>query len=391
MAEKTKSTQEELPLHEVVLKLMFEFNKEKPAELTSTDIFWKISDPSLNELQITQVLNWLVNEKRLVLFAGKYALDRFEFLDQRNRDNAETNPNSATSTASKQEIPLHETVLKIMFEANREKPAELTAIDIYWKTSDPAVSERNIVEVLNWLVAQRKVDHFAGKYSLDRFEFLEQKTADKPIEKNETSEARTVGKKAQKPIKTEVKPEPKVVKEEPKKTEPPRVEETPKPKVNVEEKRVPKVKEEPTTRVEQEISSPASPPITPKRWDRFNTTLAVFAGIVVLYTLYLTGLTFSSPIVSSSTKNIQTEITQLEKQFEALNEIKSSGSDDQRTEKLERKLELFQEISQLRSDQLLAYQKEISANSDHQRLLLRLIVSNLLLLIILGTAVARRF
>lgn len=171
---KNQSNQEEIPLHEVVLKLMYDFNKEKPAELTATDIFWKLSDPAVSEVQIGQVLKWLVNEKRVESFSGKYSLDRFEFLDQRNGD--PTNPYfQQNSTAKTKEIPLHEVVLEIMFNANPDKPEELTATDIFWKTNDPAISERQIVEVLNWLVSHGRVEHLTGKYSLDRFEFIDQK------------------------------------------------------------------------------------------------------------------------------------------------------------------------------------------------------------------------
>lgn len=71
MSEKTKSTQEEVPLHEVVLELMFEANKEKPAELSAKDVFWKISDSTLIERNIEEVLNWLVSKRRAEEYLGK--------------------------------------------------------------------------------------------------------------------------------------------------------------------------------------------------------------------------------------------------------------------------------------------------------------------------------
>lgn len=89
---KTKSTEEEVPLHEVVLKVMFEVNKEKPQEMTASDVFWKMSDPALSERQVTEVLNWLVHKRRLEHFAGKYSLDRFEFLDQKKAEQEEEAP-----------------------------------------------------------------------------------------------------------------------------------------------------------------------------------------------------------------------------------------------------------------------------------------------------------
>lgn len=399
MAEKTKSTQEELPLHEVVLKLMFEFNKEKPAELTSTDIFWKISDPSLSEIQITQVLNWLVNEKRLEKFVGKYSLDRFEFLEQRKRYNAETNPESATSTESNEDIPLHETVLKIMYDASREKPEEMTPNDVFWKTSDPAISERNIAEVLTWLVSQRKVDHFAGKYSLDRFEFLEQKNAEKAEDKSDKKSPKA--KKASQPkssqdevVPSKPAPEQKVPKDE---------KITPKPKV------APKVKAEPksTKEVESGVREPLLKPqqkqktqvkksvdveqpvqINSKRWDKVTTTLALIAGVIVIYMVYLISASMSNPDATSDVSSVQSDITRLEEQYDQLSEAQISS--DQKVEILERKLAILKGITQKRSEQLSRYQQENRLTSDGNSVLLRLIVSNLLLFIILGAAVTRR-
>lgn len=402
MAEKTKSTQEELPLHEVVLKLMFEFNKEKPAELTPTDVFWKISDSSLSELQITQVLNWLVNEKRVEQFAGKYSLDRFEFLEQRSRDNAEANPNGVNSKASKEEIPLHETVLKIMFDANSEKPAEMTSNDVFWKISDPAVSERNIAEVLTWLVGQRKVDHFAGKYSLDRFEFLEQKNAKKVEVKSDVKPAKTkpvsppkpkeiVPPKPPKAPKPPVEPAPKVVVEEPKKPSPPKAKPEAKAKEPepVKDKIVPKVKVAPKVQPKPVREVIPAQAIT-KRWDKFNTTVAALAGVILIYMIFL----ISSAIGNSNSDNsansneVQTEIVRLEDQYNKLNTAQSQSEEG--IELLENKMQLLEEINQKRSVLAAIHTDELLAGSNLNSLLLRLIVANLLLTILLIAAVGRR-
>lgn len=72
-------------------------------------------------------------------------------------------------------LPLHEVVLKIMFQENIEKAAQMTASDVLWKIDNPEISERKIREVLDWLVRQKKVELYLGKYSIDRIEFLEQK------------------------------------------------------------------------------------------------------------------------------------------------------------------------------------------------------------------------
>ncbi len=71
------------------------------------------------------------------------------------------------------EIPLHEVVLKVMFLENTERAAEMTSQDILWKIENPEISERQVREVLEWLVHHKKVSYYAGKYNLDRYEFLE--------------------------------------------------------------------------------------------------------------------------------------------------------------------------------------------------------------------------
>lgn len=71
--------------------------------------------------------------------------------------------------------PLHEIVLKILFFEDTEKAAKMTAENVLWKIDNPEISERQVREVLDWLVRQKRVELYLGKYSLDRIEFLEQK------------------------------------------------------------------------------------------------------------------------------------------------------------------------------------------------------------------------
>jgi hypothetical protein len=56
-----------------------------------------------------------------------------------------------------------------------EKAAEMKPEDVLWRIDNPEISERQVREVLNWLVKQKKVALYLGKYSIDRIEFLEQK------------------------------------------------------------------------------------------------------------------------------------------------------------------------------------------------------------------------
>lgn len=86
------------------------------------------------------------------------------------------------------ELPLHEVILKIMYNEDREKPKALSPKDILWKIDNPEITERYVREVLDWLVRERKVSMYLDKYSLDRYEFLEQKTKNKDIEEEEEKE-----------------------------------------------------------------------------------------------------------------------------------------------------------------------------------------------------------
>lgn len=80
-------------------------------------------------------------------------------------------------------LPIHEVILKIMYNADREKPIGLSSSDILWKIDNPEITERYVREVLGWLVRERKVKLYLEKYSLDRHEFLTQKT--KNVEEEE--------------------------------------------------------------------------------------------------------------------------------------------------------------------------------------------------------------
>ncbi len=80
------STLTDLPLHEVILKIMYNEDKEKSVELKPKDILWKIDNPEVTERHVREALDWLVREKRVKLYLNKYSLDRYEFLDQKAKD-----------------------------------------------------------------------------------------------------------------------------------------------------------------------------------------------------------------------------------------------------------------------------------------------------------------
>lgn len=86
------------------------------------------------------------------------------------------------------DLPIHEVILKIMYKTDREKPIGLTTADILWKIDNPEITERYVREVLDWLVRERKVKLYLEKYSLDRYEFLEQKAKNQEEDEEEVVE-----------------------------------------------------------------------------------------------------------------------------------------------------------------------------------------------------------
>lgn len=83
------STPTDLPIHEVILKIMYNANREKPIGLTTADVLWKIDNPEITEQYIREVLDWLVRQKKVELYLDKYSLNRYEFLEQRAKSDEE--------------------------------------------------------------------------------------------------------------------------------------------------------------------------------------------------------------------------------------------------------------------------------------------------------------
>ncbi len=303
MAGKKPSTPKEIPLHDVVLKIMFEANKEKPAKLTASDVFWKISDANVSEITISDVLKWLVAQKRVENLSSEYWLDRFEFLEQRSADEGENSSHKNNKKSNGEDLPLHEVVLEIMFKASKERPAEFTLDDIFWKISDPSVRESQLGDVLKWLAHHHRVEHRLGKYSLDRIEFLDQKKAEEakaPV-KEKIAKAKkepkppvkkVVKKVAPKKIIIPTAPEETVLESKPKPSKKPVVKSPPKKvlteKVN-EVKKTPKKPElvkdiqvKPAVKAEGIIKSKVETDQI-----KVNTLLLLLIAICFLYTIYV--------------------------------------------------------------------------------------------------------
>lgn len=77
-------TEVTLPLHEQLLKIMFLENPKKPKAMSPEDLLWKIDNPEITERQIKEVCEWLVYKKKCQRSFGKYIMDRYTFLEQKN-------------------------------------------------------------------------------------------------------------------------------------------------------------------------------------------------------------------------------------------------------------------------------------------------------------------
>lgn len=278
MADKKASTPKEIPLHEVVLSVMYAANKERPAELTVNDVYRGVADNTLSENNISDVLNWLVAQKEVEYASGKYSLDRFSFLEERKKDLEK----QGISSELPKDTPLHEVVLNAMFAANTNEPAKLTLDDVFWRISDPKVHKSHLGDVMNWLQNQRRVEYLSGKYSLDSIEFQDQKKAEEPKVKKAPKKKKPVKKKTVETPKIVIPPAPKKEVKEPEKpktTEKKKVvKEAPKkkvekpaaaPKKKVESEKKPVVKSEPkkvVPKTEKPIETPVPPkPIEPEK------------------------------------------------------------------------------------------------------------------------------
>ncbi|MFK7787141.1 MAG: DUF5457 domain-containing protein [Crocinitomicaceae bacterium] len=421
MSDKKTSTPQEIPLHEVVLKIMFEANPERPAELTVSQVHRKLTDPSISESNILDVLRWLVAQKQVERVSGKfYSLDRFEFIEQRIRDAKESGKELNQVT---EDNPLHEVIVSLMFEASKGEPTKFTLDDVSWMISDPKVHKSLVGDVLKWLLNQGRVEYLAGKYSLDPIEFQDQEKAvekavekappkKKPATKSKPKKKETPQKQAKIVIPTseeEKAPLEKKKEVQPKKKETPEKkpeiviptskeekvapkkekEVQPKPKESIAEK-VPtpepkKVEKKVEKVVERKVEPPVAPvaaisepqPVSP----RWRMPVLIVSVICVVYTFYL--LFVLNATVSMSTNNgyseqITKELTSAKSTLEAVSEKGSSNEKD--IDFLQEKLHSIEELTQNASEN----NQNGASNDKINSLLTRLIIALLLSLILVS-------
>lgn len=71
----------EEPLHEIVLRVVYLANPERPLTLSTDDVFWKVEQPHMSPVKLKEVLEWLVRKGDMEKDLGKYILSRPKFFE----------------------------------------------------------------------------------------------------------------------------------------------------------------------------------------------------------------------------------------------------------------------------------------------------------------------
>ncbi len=70
-------------LHDHILRLAFLADTDRPAQLSTEDLFWKLEDPHLALPKIKECLEWLVQQGDMVVDRGKYGLSKAKFFEMK--------------------------------------------------------------------------------------------------------------------------------------------------------------------------------------------------------------------------------------------------------------------------------------------------------------------
>jgi hypothetical protein len=377
-SEKKTSTPKEIPLHEVVLKIMFEANRERPAELTVSQVHRKITDETISESNILDVLKWLVAQKQVECTSGKfYSLDRFELIEQRIRDAKET---GKELNLISEDNPLHEVILSEMYDASPNEAAKFTLDEVYWMISDPKVHKSLVGDALKWLLNQGRVEYLAGKYSLDQIELQDQEEAVKKSAKKKKTTKKAKPKKKETPKeKTKIviptSKEEKKLPEKKQETKPkePVVKSTPTAKPEIVEKVEEKKVAQPKVAASEPIPQPTS-----ARWRMPVLVIAVICALYTFYLLFVLNQTVSMSPENSYSEQIKKELALTKSKLNEVSEKGVSSTSD--IDYLKEKIDSLQELTQNASED----DQNSQSNEKIHSLLTRLIVSLFLTLILVS-------
>jgi len=393
MSDKETSTPKEIPLHEVVLQIMYEANKERPAELTVGEVHSKISDETIGETIISDVLRWLVVQKQVECASGKFfSLDRYEMIEQRLKEAKREGKELNLVT---EDNPLHEVVLNSMYLASKDELGKFTLDDVYWMISDPKIQKSHVGDVLKWLLNQGRVDYLGGKYSLDQIEFRDQRNADeKKTKTKKKSPKKTTAKKKVEKVEEEKKPKIVIPPSEDELKPAPKKEKVPdEPKEQPEEAPV-NPKPQPTPKPQLKTPVPeaqinegahvSNEPIARK--GRMLALIGVVICVIyIVYLLFAINGSIPSNGSAETSSQVQQELSSLKSQ---LAEISEPGSvSEQSAAVLSEKVESIERLAEKTTD-INAHNGE--SNEKVKRLVARLVVVLSLTFILFSWLLLRR-
>ena len=94
---------------------------------------------------------------------------------------------------------LEEAVLAVLYDKSQDRPLWVNASEVYWSLPFAEVSEGEVAGMLAWLVEERRVKLYLGKYQLSKDEQIRLKAQRQELLDEERQEAQPIRHEVEKP------------------------------------------------------------------------------------------------------------------------------------------------------------------------------------------------
>lgn len=94
---------------------------------------------------------------------------------------------------------LEEAVLAVLYDKSQDRPLWVNASEVYWSLPFAEVSEGEVAGMLAWLVEERRVKLYLGKYQLSKDEQIRLKAQRQELLDEEKQEAQSIRHEVEKP------------------------------------------------------------------------------------------------------------------------------------------------------------------------------------------------
>lgn len=94
---------------------------------------------------------------------------------------------------------LEEAVLAVLYDKSQDRPLWVNASEVYWSLPFAEVSEGEVAGMLAWLVEERRVKLYLGKYQLSKDEQIRLKAQRQELLDEERQEAQSIRHEVEKP------------------------------------------------------------------------------------------------------------------------------------------------------------------------------------------------